>query len=138
MSLFAVLEQATQIVRQKYPGALSDSRRTKLFASLFNERLGKPFSWNRFEYVDIVLSHNTVLPSHLDQKNDHRAGYDHCAVYTFSTNVSGRVCRVAVIMTSRTSVGAWLENRLPCQPKKKLELKVKTFMRLNYFIAVKL
>ena len=112
VGLLSLLEQATQIVRRKIPGAMSDSLRTKVFASRFNDRLGKPNSCNRFEYVDIVLSCNTVLPGHVDEKNDHRAGYDHCAVYTFATNVSGRVCRVAVIMASRTAVGAWLENRL--------------------------
>ena len=98
--LFTVLEQATQLVRRKYPGAMSDSLRTNLFASKLNGRLGNPRSCNKFEYINIVLSYNTVLPSHLDEKNDHRPGYDHCAVYAFSTTVSRRVCRVAIIMTS--------------------------------------
>ena len=78
---------------------MSDSLRTNLFASKLNGRLGKPHSCNRFEYVDIVLPYNTVFPSHLDKKNGHRPGYDHCAMYTFATNVSGRVCRRSV--TSR-------------------------------------
>ena len=92
---------------------MSNSTRTKLFASLLNSRLGKPNSCNRFEtYVNIVLSYNTVLPSHVDKKNDHRAGYDHCAVYTFATIFSGRVCRVAIIMTSHTVSESWLKNRL--------------------------
>ena len=122
--LFTVLEQATQLVCRKYPGAMSDSLCTKLFASKLNGRLGKPNSCSRFEYVDIVLSYNTVFPSHLDEKNDHHPGYDHCAVYTFTTNVSGRVCRAAVTMTSRTAAGAWLENRLgPKKQTKKCKTK---------------
>ena len=102
-----------------WPLLASNSTRTKLFASLLNSRLGKPNSCNRFEtYVNIVLSYNTVLPSHVDKKNDHCAGYDHCAVYTFATIFSGRVCRVTIIMTSHTVSESWLKNRL--QLKKKL------------------
>ena len=107
--LFAVLEQATQLVRHKYPGAMSDSLCTKIFASLLNSRLGKPKFCNRYEYGDVVLSYNTVFPSHVEEKNDHRPGYDHCAMYTFATCVFGYVCRVTVIMTSRTAAEAWLE-----------------------------
>ena len=42
VGLFALLEQATQLVRRKYPDAMSDSIYTKLFASRLNSRLGKP------------------------------------------------------------------------------------------------
>ena len=110
--ILCVLEHATRLVRHKYPGSMSDNNRTKIFAKPLNTHLGKPNSCNKFEYIDIVLSHNTVLPFHLDEKNDHRDGYDHCTVYTFASNVSGRVCRVSLIMTSRLTVGAWLENCL--------------------------
>ena len=127
--LFTVLEQATQLVRRKYPGAMSDSLRTKLFASKLNGRLGKPNCCNRFAYVDIVLSYSTVLPSHLDKKNAHCPGYDHCAVHTFAANVSGRVCRVAVFMTSRIAAGAWLEDRLgPKNKQKNAKPKNPTFI----------
>ena len=40
--LFTVLKQATQLVRCKYPGAMSDSLHTKLFASKLNGRLKNP------------------------------------------------------------------------------------------------
>ena len=60
--IFTLLEQSTQLVRRKCPGAMFDSLRTKLFASCFNSRLGKLNSCNRFEYVEIALTYNTVLP----------------------------------------------------------------------------
>ena len=67
--LFIILEQATQLMRRKYPSAMSDSLPyTKLFVSRFNSNLGKPNSFNRFEYVGILLLYNTVLPSHVDEK----------------------------------------------------------------------
>ena len=94
--MLCVLEKASQLVNHKSPDAMPDSRQTKMFATRFNTQLGNPNSCNKFEYVDIFLSHNTVLPSHIDEKNDPRTGYDHCAVYTFASNVSGRICRVAL------------------------------------------
>ena len=77
-----------------------------MYAALFNNRLKRPGSCNKFEYVDIVVSHNTVLPAHLDRNNDNRSGYDHTLVYTYLSNVHGRLFRVAVIMCTRTVVGA--------------------------------
>ena len=106
--LVKVLETGSKIVRQQNPNSFSDPHRSAIFASRLNTKLGVPQSTNQFEFVDIVLSSNTVLPAHLDTCNDHRPGYDSCLVYTFSTNVDGKVCRVAMIMTTRTSVGACL------------------------------
>ena len=108
LCLVKVLETGTKIVCQKTPNAFADPERKAIFASTLNNKLGFPRSTNQFEFVDIVLSSNTVLPAHLDTWNDHRDGYDSCLVYSFSTNVNGQVCRVAMIMTTRTSVGACL------------------------------
>jgi hypothetical protein len=103
-----VLETGTKIVRRHGPISFADPQRKAIFASKLNNKLGFPRSTNQFEFVDIVLSMNTVLPAHLDTFNDHRHGYDSCLVYSFSTNVNGKVSRVAMIMTTRSSVGACL------------------------------
>ena len=100
------METATKISEQHFPNAFNDIVRTNVHAALFNARLQCPESCNKFEYVDIVVSHNTVLPAHLDRKNDNRPGYDHTVVYTYMANVSGKLFRVAVIMCTRTVVGA--------------------------------
>ena len=109
LSVVKVLQTGTRIVRKKLPGSFCDHHRTSIYARYLNAKLGFPKSTNKFEYVDIVLSHNTILPGHLDTKNDHRDGYNLCLVYSFSTNIDGRIYRVAVIMTSRSSVGANLD-----------------------------
>ena len=74
-----------------------------------------------------------MLPSHVDDKNDHCPGYDHCAVYTFATNVSGRVCRLAVIMASRTAAGVWLENRLGPKKQTKKTMQNKIIQTSTFF-----
>ena len=115
--LVKVLETGTKIVRRHRPNSFADPQRKAIFASKLNNKLGFPRSTNQFEFVDIVLSMNTVLPAHLDTSNDHRHGYDSCLVYSFSPNVNGKVCRVAMIMTTRTSVGACLTKMKTNQSK---------------------
>jgi len=104
--LFHVMETGTKIAQHNFPNAFCDTFRTNLYASLLNTTLQFSKSCNKFEYVDIVVSHNTVLPAHLDKNNDHRPGYNHTVVYSFQTKVNGKVCRVAIIMCTRTVVGA--------------------------------
>ena len=48
------------------------------------------------------MTKNAQLKKHMDYKNDGRAGYDHCVVYSFFYAKH----RVAVIMTTRRDVGA--------------------------------
>ena len=100
------METATKISKHHFPNAFNDSLRTNVHASLFNAKLQSPDSSNKFEYVDIVVSHNTVLPAHLDRNNDNRPGYDHTVVYTYTTKVYGKLFCVAVIMCTQTVVGA--------------------------------
>ena len=133
--LFTVLEQASQIVRRKYPGAMSDSLRTKLFAFKLNGRLGNPILVTDLSTLTLCCSTTPFCPVSLTRKNDHRTGYDHCAVYTFSTNISGRVCRVAVIMTSRTAAGAWLENRFGPEQTNKQKIMQNQIIQTTTFIA---
>ena len=104
--LIHTMETATKISKHHFPGAFRDIQRTKVYATRLNNQLQHPRSSNKFEYVDIVVSHNTILPSHLDRNNDHRPGYDHTVVYTYLTKVDGKLYRVAIIMCTRTVVGA--------------------------------
>ena len=75
-----------------------------------NTQLGFPLSTNQFEFVDIVVSRNTVLMKHIDHKNDHRKDYNQCVVYSFHQMVDEIVYKVLVIMTSRTTVGAAMDS----------------------------
>ena len=100
------METGTKIAKRKFPGDFYDSRCSKIYADRLNNKLGFPRSSNLFEYDDIVVSRNTVLPSYFDWNNDHRTGYDHTVVHTYLTKVDGKVCRVTIIMCTRTVVGA--------------------------------
>ena len=100
------METATEISEQHFRKAFKDTLWTNVYASLFNAKLQFPDLCNKFEYVDIVVSHNTVLPAHLDRNNDNRPGYDHTVVYTYLTNVYGKLFYVAVIMSACIVVGA--------------------------------
>ena len=76
------------------------------------EKIGFPNASFKFEYIDIVLSLNTILPKHIDSKNDHRKGYNHCTVYSFYQVVDELEYKVSVIMTTRLTVGAAFEKVL--------------------------
>ena len=60
----------------------------------------------KFEYVDIVLSLNTILPEHIDSKNDNRKGCNHCTVYSFHQVIEELEYKVFIIITTRLTVGA--------------------------------
>ena len=107
--LMKVMETGSDVVRKRNSLEGKDIMREDIFARRMNAALGHPSSRNNFEYVDIVLSRNCVLPAHLDRKNNHRAGHDHCAVYSFSVLVKDLQYQVAIIMTTRYAVGACLE-----------------------------
>ena len=100
------MEIATKISEQNFPNAFNDTLRTNMHASLFNDKLQFPDSCNKFEYIYIMVSHNTVLPAHFDRNSNNRPGYDHTVVYTYTTKVYGKLFCVAVIMCTRTVVGA--------------------------------
>ena len=65
--LIYIIETATKLARRKVPGVFLDPLRSKVCTKRFNDKLAFPGSSNEFEYVDIVLSHNTILPAHLDK-----------------------------------------------------------------------
>ena len=100
------METTTKISKQHFPNAFNDILWTNVHVSLFNTKLQCPGLCNKFEYVDIVVSHDTVLPAHLDRNNDNRPGYDPIVVYTYLTKVYGKLFRVVVIMCTQTVVGA--------------------------------
>ena len=71
-----------------------------------NAKCGFPHSKQLFEYYDIVITRNTAIPGHIDPMDDHRTGYDCCAVYSFYQIINGMSYRVSVILATRYSVGA--------------------------------
>ena len=70
--------------------------------------MGFELATMQFEYYDIVITRNTVLPKHIDQKNDHRVGYNFCAVYSYYHIIDGLEYKVSIIMTTRTTLGSAL------------------------------
>ena len=103
--LMTVIESSQVFVEQHYKDSFPDHRRTTLFAGRLNCALGFPRSRAKFEYYDIVLSRNTILRKHIDHKNDHRDGYNHCVVYSFFQEIDGVEYRVSIVMTTRSTVG---------------------------------
>lgn len=107
--LITLFESAQTFVERHTDSPFSDKNRTLIFSKLLNKKLGYPRARFKFEYFDIVLSRNTVLPKHIDSKNDHRPGYNYCAVYSFFETVNGLEYKVSVIMCTRSSVGSAME-----------------------------
>ena len=108
--LMILFEASTQFVRREDPNAYNNDKRNRIFSSRMNRLMGFPGSKSMFEYIDIVLSCNTILRKHIDEKNDHRDGYNHCAVYSFFFILHGLEFKVSIVMTMRTTVGAACEN----------------------------
>ena len=108
--LMMVLEVGTMFAKRGNSESFGNVKRSEVFARKMNTRLGFPLSQNRFEFVDIVVSRNTVLAKHLDFKNDHRKNYNQCVVYSFHQMVADIEYKVSMIMTSRTTVGAALDS----------------------------
>ena len=103
MKLF---ESAQLFVDKCIPNAFPIIAHTNECSKRLNAVLGFPNPKSKFEYFDIVLSRNTVLPKHIDSKNDKCPGYNLCAVYSFYQEIAGVEYKVSVIMTTRSSVGA--------------------------------
>ena len=104
--LIKIFEAAQLFVDKNLPGSFPVQRRTKTFSKLLNEMLGYPKAKFKFEYFDIVLSLNTILPKHIDSKNDNRQGYNLCCVYSFYQKNDNVEYKVSIIMTTRSAVGA--------------------------------
>ncbi len=75
-----------------------------------------PQSSSKFEYVNIVLSHNTNIKDHIDWKNNHRTGYDICIVYSAYLTICSVEYRLSIIMTTRYTVGAALGKAVKKDP----------------------
>jgi len=106
IQLTKLFESAQMFVDKCIPNAFPKGARTHHCTKTLNNALGIPHTKSKFEYYDIVLSRNTVLPKHIDSKNDHRSGYNLCTVYSYYQAIDGLEYKVSVIMTTRSSVGA--------------------------------
>ncbi len=104
-----VMERASDFAIENNNPCFSDTIRSCTFASMMNKRMGFPESVSKFEYVNIIISSNTQIKEHIDWKNDHRAGYDICIVYSSFVLIDNIEYRLAIVMTTRTTVGAALE-----------------------------
>ena len=83
--IFVLMEHATKFCQQIKHTAFRDVDRTRIAATVLNTKLGHSGSPSKscFEFIHIVVTHNTKLNKHVDMKNDHRPGYNHCVVYSF-------------------------------------------------------
>ena len=78
-SLVQLFTLADEFLQRNIPEMCSNPTCIK-FIERFNTELGHPNAKMRFEYYDIALFRNIGLPKHIDQKNDHRKGYNHCVI----------------------------------------------------------
>ena len=107
--LMLLFNSASQFTRTWLKDTFVDTERNESCAGLLNNALGFPNSTSCFEYFDIVVTRNTILRKHCDEKNDHRNGYNICTVYSFYTVVERREVKVSIIMTTHTTVGSAIE-----------------------------
>ena len=92
------------------PNSFPNTNRTRFASKRLRQAIGFPNALSKFKYVDIVLSLNTILPKHIDSKNDNQKGYNHCTVYYFYQIIEEVECKVFVIMTTRLTNGAAFEH----------------------------
>ena len=104
--MMKLFESAQLFVDKCISNSFPITARTNECSKRLNAVLGFPNSKSKFEYFDIVLLRNTVLPKHIDSKNDNCAGYNLCTIYSFYQEIVGVEYKVSVIMTTRSSVGA--------------------------------
>ena len=97
-SVMTVLEAGTSFAKLRMSDSFSNNEQSVVFAQKMNCEMGFPNSKNLFEFVDIVVSRNTILLKHIDFKNDHRKGYNICVVYSFHQIVDELDYRVSVII----------------------------------------
>ena len=114
--LITVMELGNDFLKKHYSNVFNDELRNAHCSTRLNKELGYPQSRSRFEYIEVSLSRNTVLKKHIDHKNDHRVGYNHCAVYSFFETIHDIEFRVAIIMTSRCTVGCAFQKALLSRP----------------------
>lgn len=107
--LICVMETATSMAQSEDHGSFSNPIRTHCFAKRFNNAMGYGSSSSLFEYIHLIISKNTVLNEHIDHKNDHRSGYNLCVVYAFYHVEDNEEYRIALVMTTRTTIGAAVE-----------------------------
>ena len=108
--LVKIFDAGQQFVEENLPAPFPNKERTRFASKLLRQTIGFPEAIFKFEYIDIVLSCNTILPKHIASKNDHQEGYNHCTVYSFHQVVDELEYKVSVIMTTRLTVGAAFEN----------------------------
>ena len=90
-------------MRSIHPEAFSNTRRYNVFGKWLRGFMElKPadpkFSW---EYVDILITANSLLCRHMDHINDDAEGYKYCCVHSFSHRLDGVDYKVSIIMTTR-------------------------------------
>ena len=107
--IILVMETATSMAQSEDNECFPNPVRTKLFAKILNGAMGFGSSSSLIEYVHVVISKNTILNEHIDHKNDHRQGYNFCIVYSFYHIIDDAEYRIAIIMTTRTTIGAALQ-----------------------------
>ena len=109
LELRLLFEYATAMLKNKMSDMLPKYNRRKQSSMKLNNAMGFKGAKMEFEYYDIVLTRNCILPGHIDEKNDHCAGYNFVMVYSFFRIIDSLEYKVSVIMTTRSTVGAALD-----------------------------
>ena len=69
--LVKIFDAGQMFVDHNLPNSFPNMVRTRFASKLLREKNGFPNASFKFEYIDIVLSLNTILPKHIDSKNDY-------------------------------------------------------------------
>ena len=104
--LVILFEYSTTFTKSWLKDSFQNRSRNAQCAGYLNAALGFPKSTSLFEFFDVIMTRNTILQKHTDQKNDHRKGYNICTVYSYVVNLDGAGYKVSIIMTTRTTVGS--------------------------------
>ena len=110
--LMHLFEASTKFTCTWHKDSFSNPKRNKECAGYLNCKLGFPQSTSLFEFIDMVISRNTILLKHVDTKNCHRPGYNICCVYSYYTQLLGDEYKVSIIMTTRTTIGCAFEKAM--------------------------
>ena len=104
--LIEIFEAGQIFVDSNLTNSFPNVNRTRYASTRLKRIIGFPRALFKFEYVDIFLSLNTVLPKHIDNKNDNRQGYNHCTFYSLYQVTDELEYKVSIIMTTCLTVGA--------------------------------
>ena len=104
-----LMEIGSKCCKVVSPKVFSNAEQTSIADKRFANYLGNVWQMSCFEFVHVVLTHNTNLNKHLDLNNNNHVGYNKCIVCCFYETVWGVMYQSSAIMTTRYTINAAFE-----------------------------